>query len=308
MRLAPLALAAALLAAPAAAEPPKVVVSIKPLHSLVGAAMDGVGEPKLLAPPAASEHSFSLRPTDARALQEADLVFWIGPELEGFLAKSVRALPRSARVVTLSEAPGIALLARREGGTWEAHGREHDHGKARPGAAGEADLHVWLDPRNAARIVAIAAGRLSEADPPNAARYAANADRAGRALDALDAELAAILAPVRSRPFIVFHDAYQYLERRYGLNAVGSVTASPERKPSARRMHEIRGKIQRLEAVCVFSEPQFDEGLVRAVAEGAYARTAALDHLGLAAPDGFAGYAETMRRLARALAGCLAPG
>lgn len=302
-----LALLIVLFAAVAArAEAPKVVVSIKPLHALVGAAMEGIGQPRLLVPPAASEHSFSLRPSDARALQSADLAFWVGPELESFLAKSIRAAPRRVRVVSLAAAPGMELLALREGGAWEAH--EHEHDKAKGGPVGEEqDMHLWLDPANAARIVAVAAAALAEADPANAARYAENAGRAQQAISALDAELAATLAPVRARPFIVFHDAYQYLERRYGLNAVGSVTVSPERKPSARRMHEIRGKIVRAEAACVFSEPQFDEGLVRAAVGGTSARTAALDHLGVGAPDGLAGYAQMMRGLARTLADCLAP-
>jgi len=294
----------------ARAEAPKVVVSIKPLHALVGAAMEGIGQPYLLVPPAASEHSFSLRPSDARALQSADLVFWVGPELESFLAKSIRAASRRVRVVSLAEAPGMELLALREGGAWEQHRHEHkhEHDKAKGGPAGEErDMHLWLDPANAARIVAAAAAALGEADPAHAARYAENAGRAQQAIASLDAELAAIFAPVRTRPFIVFHDAYQYLERRYGLNAVGSVTVSPERKPSARRMHEIRGKIVRAEAACVFSEPQFDEGLVRAAVGGTPARTAALDHLGVGAPDGLAGYAQMMRGLARSLAGCLVP-
>jgi zinc transport system substrate-binding protein len=296
-------------AAPAAAAP-KVVVSIKPLHALVGAAMEGVGEPTLLVPPTASEHSFSLRPSDARALQEADLVFWVGPQLESFLAKAIGGLPKQERVVPLAEASGVALLDLREGGAWEAHDHDHGHahGKAKSGAArAERDMHIWLDPANAARIVAAAAEKLAATDPANAARYAQNAARAETAIAALDAELEAILAPVRARPFIVFHDAYQYLERRYRLNAVGSITVSPERKPSAKRLHAIRGKIVRSEAVCVFSEPQFDAGLVRTVIAGTPARTASLDHLGVGAPDGLSGYAEMMRGLARTLADCLRP-
>lgn len=299
-----------LFAASARAEAPKVVVSIKPLHALVGAVMEGVGEPKLLVPPAATEHSFSLRPSDARALQSADLVFWVGEDLESFLAKSIRALPARARIVALAEAPGMTLLALREGGAWEPHEDEREHEEAKGGggpAHEEQDMHLWLDPANAGRIVAIAAATLSEADPANAARYAQNAGRAQQAIAALDAELAAIFEPVRERPFIVFHDAYQYLERRYRLNAAGSVTVSPERKPSAKRMHEIRGKIARLGSACVFSEPQFDEGLVRAAIGGTPARTASLDHLGVGAPDGVAGYAQMMRGLARTLADCLAP-
>ena len=167
-------------------------------------------------------------------------------------------------------------------------------------------MHVWLDVDNAARIAGAAAQRLSAVDPANAARYAANARAVAERLAALDAELRSLFAPVRSAPFIVFHDAYQYLERRYGLNAVGSVTVSPERKPSARRLREIRRTIAERGAVCVFGEPQFDAGLVRTAIEGTPARAAALDHLGVDAPAGADGYFAMMRKLGRTLADCLA--
>jgi zinc transport system substrate-binding protein len=293
----------------ALAEAPKVVVTVKPVHALVAGVMEGVGEPRLLVPAAASEHSFSLKPSDAKALQSADLVFWVGEGLESFLARPLAALSARARVVALSQARGMTLLPHRAGGSWEEHEDDHghadDHGQA--AADGEADMHIWLDPDNAARIIAVAADALAAADPGNAARYVENARQAQQRIAALDVELTAIFAPVREQPFIVFHDAYQYLERRFGLHAVGSVTVSPERKPSAKRMHEIRLKILELKAACVFSEPQFDEGLVRAVIGGTPARTAALDHLGVGVPDGLAGYAEMMRGLARTIAGCLDP-
>lgn len=291
-----------LLAAGAArADAPKVVASVKPVHALVAGVMEGVGAPRLLVPAVASEHSFRLKPSDARALDAADLVFWVGEGLESFLAKPLAALAGDARVIELAAAPGMVLLPRREGGAWEEGDAPspggHDHGAM--------DMHIWLDPANAARIVAVAADALAAADPGHAARYAANARALQAEIAALDDELRALFAPVRSRPFVVFHDAYQYLERRYGLNAVGSVTVSPERKPSVRRLSEIRRKIVELNAACVFSEPQFDAGLVRTAVEGTAARTAALDHLGIGSPDGAEGYLHTMRQLARTLAGCL---
>lgn len=300
-----LAIALVLAAAAARAEPPKVVVTIKPAHALVSGVMEGLGEPRLLVPPAASEHSFSLKPSDAKALQTADLVFWIGEGLESFMAKPLAALAADARVVALSRAPGVALLARREAGAWEAHEEPHGHGHGHADSHGEADMHLWLDPGNAAHMAAAVAAALSATDPANAGRYEANARALQARLAALDAELGAAFAPVGAQPFVVFHDAYQYLERRYRLNAVGSVTVSPERKPSARRLHEIRRKIVELGAACVFSEPQFDAALVRAVADGTPARTAALDHLGIDAPPDADGYFQMMRVLAGALTGCL---
>lgn len=305
-----LALLAVAAPALAAADPPKVVVTIKPLQALVAGVMAGRGEPRLLVPPGASEHSFSLKPSDAKALRAADLVFWVGEGLESFMARPIAALPGGARVVTLAEADGMTLLAHREGGAWEAHDDDHEHhghhGHEEAEDADEADMHLWLDPRNAARIVAVAAEALAAVDPGEAARYRENARALQERLAALDAELEAAFAPVRERPFIVFHDAYQYLERRYGLNAVGSVTVSPERRPSAKRLAEIRRKIVAEQAVCVFSEPQFDAGLVRAAIEETPARSAALDHLGVGAPAGAEGYFATMRRLAGDLVGCLA--
>ena len=304
-----LVVAFVLLAAAAKAEAPRVVVTVKPIHALVAGVMEGLGVPKLLVPPAASEHSFSLKPSDAKALQEADLVFWVGVGLESFMAKPLQALPRDARIIELSRAPGVVLLAHREGGAWEAHEQAHGHGHGHThglaASRDEADLHLWLDPDNARRIVALAAEALAAADPANAARYGANARGLDARLAQLDAELRAILAPVASTSFVVFHDAYQYLERRYGLNAVGSVVVSPERKPSARRLAEIRRKIVDLRAACVVSEPQFDSALARAVAEGASARTASLDHLGIDAPEGADGYFHMMRGLASTLADCL---
>jgi zinc transport system substrate-binding protein len=306
MRAASLALIALLLrAAPAAAEPPRVVASIKPVHALVAAVMEGIGVPALLVPGNASPHLYSLRPSDAQRLAEAQLVFWIGPVHEAFLAKPLAALGDGARAVTLAEAPGVTLLRAREGGVWE--GGAHDHASERRGHdSAEEDGHLWLDPGNAKAIVAAAARALAAADPANGARYRANAARTQEALSALDARLGALLAPVKTVPYLVFHDAYQYLERRYGLAAAGAITVAPERKPGARRVKEIRARIAAAGVACVFAEPQFEPGLVRTLVEGTGARTGVLDPLGADLAEGPGLYAAMMERLAGALARCLA--
>lgn len=290
-----------LTAAPAVAAP-KVVASLKPLHSLVAGVMAGLGEPGLLIAGGGSPHGASLRPSQARALSKADLVFWVGAELEGALIKPIAALAGGARVVALAEAPGLTLLEAREGGRWEAH----DEG---PGEAadGPRDLHLWLDPDNGRRIIDVAAQALSAADPANAALYHRNAADMTTRLEALDRELAARLAAARSRPFVVFHDAYQYFERHYGLNAAGAITVNPERPPGARRLREIRAKIGELGAVCLFSEPQFEPALVDTVIQGTAARTGTLDPLGAALPAGPEAYFELLRGLAGALTTCLTP-
>ena len=291
------------LASPALAEAPKVVASIKPVHSLVASVMAGVGEPALIVRGAASPHTYAMKPSDAKALASADLVFWVGPELEGFLAKPLEANARKAQAVELLEAPGIALLDAREGGAWDAHGHGHAHGHKN--AHEEVNTHIWLDPGNARAMVAAIAEALSAKDPANATVYTANAAHTVQAIDALDAELKAALAPVAGKPFVVFHDAYRYFEAHYGLAGVGAITVNPERRPSAKRLSEIRAKITSLDAVCVFAEPQFEPTLVETVVGGTRARKGVLDPEGADLTDGPGLYSALMRNLAAALKGCL---
>lgn len=290
------------LPAPAFAAP-ETVVSIKPIHSLVGAAMEGLGEPTLLLPPGASPHTYALRPSDARRLGNAELIVWVGEELEAFLRKPLSLRAGKARIVTLIEDADLELL------TGGGDGHEHDDGHGRHddhGHAGSVDVHVWLDSRNARRIVDRVAAVLGELDPPNASRYEANARLAGQRLMELDAEIHRILAPVRAAPYVVFHDAYRYFERRYGTNPVGAITPNPERQPGAGSLARIQRKIVATGARCVFSEPQFQPALVRAVTRGTDARSGVLDPLGAAAaPDGIEGYLTLMRQLAHSLRRCL---
>ena len=308
-----LALAAALTASPALAEGPKVVASIKPVHSLVAAVMEGVAEPALIVRGAASPHTYAMKPSDAKALAAADLVFWIGPELEGFLDKPVTANAKKATSVTLLEAPGVTLLDAREGGAWEAHDHghehkhDHDHKHAHEDEHGhdEVNTHIWLSPANARAMVAAIAEALSAKDPANAAAYTANAERTARSIDALDAELKTMLAPVAGKPFVVFHDAYQYFEAQYGLNGVGAITVNPERRPSAKRLSEIRAKIGGLGAACVFAEPQFEPALVNTIVEGTPAKKGVLDPEGADLKDGPGLYPALMRNIAASLKDCL---
>jgi len=296
-----IALLLALLPGLAQAEP-RVAASIPPVHSLVAGVMDGVAAPTLLVPPTASAHSFSLRPSEARSLAQADLVFWIGPAYETFLEKPLAALAQSDKLVRLEDAPGLTLLKARGGGAWDAH-HDHDHG-AKPDDH-DVDGHMFLDIDNAKAMVAAIATALTAADAGNAPRYRANAGTLLAALDALDTELRTTLTPVRGTPFIVFHDAYQYFDKRYGLSAVGSITVSPERQPGARRLQALRKKIGQLQAVCVFAEPQFEPTLMQTVVAGTKAKTGVLDYLGAGIPAGPNHYPETMRALARSLTDCL---
>ncbi|EWY40509.1 zinc transporter [Skermanella stibiiresistens SB22] len=313
------------------AEPPKVLTSIKPIHSLVAGVMRGVAEPGLLVKGAASPHAFSLRPSDARALDQADLVFWVGEDLETFLEKPIESLGKKAHVVPLMEAPRVKLLPTREGGAWEPHVHEegeeneehgehaehagaghdhdHDHGHGHDHHEhGGKDAHVWLDVANARAMVAAISAELVEHDAANAERYKANAKDLSERLTALDAELKTTLEPVKDRPYVVFHDAYHYVEARYGLNAVGAITVSPDQRPSAQRLSQLRAKISSLDATCVFAEPQFEPTLVGTVVEGTKARKGVLDPLGADLPDGPDLYFQLMRGLAGSLVSCLKAG
>ena len=307
--LAPFAvLATALLTTPAWAAP-SVVASIKPVHSLVAAVMAGVGEPALIVKGAASPHTYALKPSDASALESADIVFWTGHGLELFLSDALESLASTATVVELADAPGITLLPVREGGAFEPHadeGEDHDHADDHAhDLHEEGDMHFWLDPENAKLMVAQIADTLAAADPDNAAAYQDNADAERRKLDALESEIAATLAPVKDKPFIVFHDAYQYFEARFGLNLAGSITVIPDTMPGAARIDELKAKLTNLGPACVFAEPNFAPSIISAITEGSEARSGTLDPEGSALPEGAELYPDLLRALAASLADCL---
>ncbi len=299
-----------------------VVVSIKPLHSLVASVMGDTGSPHLIVRGAASPHTYSMRPSDAAALEKADVVFWIGHGLEAFLDKPLDAFGGKAEIVAIAEQPGLALLPQREGGPFEAHSHgdeDHDHDAEHDDHAHEQhaheehghdalDMHLWLDPQNAAAAVGVIEDALAKADPGNAAAYAANADALRDHLAVLGTQIDAELAPVRGKPFIVFHDAYQYFEKRFGVTAAGSITVSPEVMPGAERIAAIRDRIASAGAACVFAEPQFEPRLVQTLIDGTSARAGVLDPEGGALTEGPDLYFDLMKGLSSSLAACLAGG
>ncbi|WP_026613781.1 zinc ABC transporter substrate-binding protein ZnuA [Ensifer aridi] len=316
-----------LLSSPAWAEAPNVVVSIKPIHSLVASIMQGVGEPALIVEGGASPHTYSMKPSNAAALQAANVVFWVGHGFEAFLDKPLDALGSGAKVVELGEAPGIEKLKFREGGAFEAHNDEHEEGHgagaheaeeaghenhaAEAGehghdhAEGEFDMHMWLDPMNAKAMAAEIEKTLSEADPANAAAYKANLEKFNARIDALDKSLAETVAPVRDKPFVVFHDAYQYFEHRYKVRVAGSITVSPEVLPGAERLSEIHAKIEELGATCVFAEPQFEPKLISVVIEGTPAKSGTLDPEAASLEPGPDLYFQLMENIGTSLKECL---
>jgi len=310
--LAPLTLLTTALLSTSAFAAPNVVTSIKPVHSLVAAVMSGVGEPTLIVKGSASPHTYALKPSDAGALESADIVFWTGHGMELFLVDALETLAAQSTVVELAEAPGIALLPVREGGTFEPHEEEahddhedhevHDHAHDEHG---EGDMHFWLDPENAKLMVVQIATTLAGADPENASTYQSNAEAEMVRLDELQAELAAMLAPVADKPFIVFHDAYQYFEARFGLDVVGSVTVTPDVMPGAARIDELKTKLSELGATCVFAEPNFEPTIISAITEGSAAKSGILDPEGGALAEGRELYPDLLRHLATSLVDCL---
>lgn len=288
--------------------PGGVVVTVKPLHSLVQGVMGDTAEATLLVTGTASPHGFSLKPSQVGALQAATVVFYIDETMETFLKNALDSLPDTVRKLRLSQADGIVLLERRDSGAWEAedHHGGHSHHAGEEHGDEAHNMHLWLDPRNAVKMVRAINETLAGIYPENAALYTANAARLIARLGALDEELAGRLAPVRDRPFVVLHDAYPYFEARYGLTAVGSLTLEPDSPASAKKLKEIRHKLEATGARCLFREPQFSDRLLRTAAEGLDVNIGTLDPLGGELEPGADLYFILMRTLAGNLADCLA--
>ena len=255
---------------------PSVVVSVKPLHAIVAAVMTGVALPRLLVKGGASPHDYAMRPSDAAALHDAELIVWVGETFELFLAKPLEALAGDAEVVSLMKLAG----------------------------AGE-DPHIWLDPDNARKIAQRVAAALSTLDPDNRDRYQSNTAAFSARLDVLDAALRATLATVVDQPYLVYHDAYGAFERRYGLARVAAITVNPQRKPGAKSIAALKELIRETGARCLFGEPQFTPALLGALIEDSTARIGELDPLGATLRPGPEAYFTLMRNLADSLRECL---
>ena len=276
----------------------RVAATIKPVYSLVASVMDGVGQPDLLIGGGESPHTHAVRPSEARAMERADLIFWIGPALEVSFVKPMAALGRG-RAVALIDAPGIGILPVRPADP------VGEAGAARVNAG--PDPHIWMDPENARVMVRAIAQALSAADPAHASRYAANAAATDQRLAGLEAQIAERVAPVRGVSFIVFHDALQYFERRFGLASLGAITLSPDRAPGAKRIRELHQLAASGQVRCIFTEPQFEPAIVRTIISGTKVKSGTLDDIGAELPAGPDLYSEVLWHLAENLRGCLLP-
>lgn len=277
-----------LLAAPLAAAAPAVLVSVKPLQMVAAGVSAGVGEPELLIPAEASPHGYALKPSQALRLHGAKLVFWVGPGLESQLAASLRALPAGVRVESVLSWPELAALPSR--------GQDGAHGH------GALDAHVWLDPARAAKLVRRMGAVLAEVDPGQASAYAANAAALAARFEALDAELAARLKPLAGRRFWVYHDGYQYFERRYGLTLAGALNQNPELPLKPAALLRLDGERQ---ARCLFLDAQYRQTSLARMLSGLDLRLVELDPMGRALAADASGYEALLRGMAEGFAGCL---
>jgi zinc transport system substrate-binding protein len=288
-----------LLIGPAQAEV-RVLTSIKPLQLIAAAVQDGVAIPEVLLPPGASPHNYALRPSDVRKVQSVDLLYWIGPDMEGFLPRVLNG--RTLPSVAVQDLPGMKLrrfAADSHSHAEEADEHDHDH---RPGSL---DAHLWLSPVNARVIADKMAADLSDADPANAERYQSNAKAFDARLDALDQRLKKRLASVEGKPYFVFHEAFDYFEDAYGLKHTGVFSVAAEVQPGAQHVAAMRARLQEVGKTCVFSEPPLRPRLAETLVAGLPVKLAELDALGGYTPATAQGYEQVLEKLGNDLAGCL---
>ena len=282
-----------------------IVVTIKPLHSLVTGVVGNTAKTHLMVSGNQSPHGFKFKPSQVKLLNNSAVVFYIGDTFETFMEKAFDNIPSNVVKVPVAEKARLKLLPYREGGPWEEDKHEgHDHGHEGHHDEDGGDMHAWLDPDNAIKMIKAITRELSKVYPENRDIYKANARSYVQKIIALDSELSAALSNSKEFPFIVFHDAYQYFEKHYGLNGVGSITFDPHDFPSPKRLKEIRGKLNEMSAACVFSEPQFSDRLVRTVIKGTSAKTALIDPLGSNIKAGPNLYFELLSEMAGSFKRC----
>ena len=319
-----LAAGMAMIGGVALSDTPKVAVDISPVHSLVSRVMLGVGTPDLIVQAGASPHGYTLRPSEAKALQDAQMVFWMGESLSPWMEGALDTLSRDATIITLLERDETILLEFREGALFEEHDHDDhgdekhddhkhdDHGDEKHDdheghddhGHGSHDPHAWLSPDNAKIWLNLIASQLSIADPENAGTYFANAAAGRVEIDALKAEVSSLLESIRGKKFIVFHDAYQYFEKTFDISASGAISLGDASKPSPARVAEIQGRIQEESIDCVLSEPQFNKGLVATVMAGSNAKTSVIDPLGVGLTPGPDLYSHLIRSMGKSLVDC----
>ena len=309
----------------------KVVTSIKPIHSLSSYIMDGVGSPGLIVDGYNSPHSFQLKPSHAKMLEQADIIFWIGEDLENFLEKPLDTIAKKAEKIELLEIKGIKKLKFRERNIFEEHDdhghdakkeehdddgdhghdakkEEHDddddhghdakkeeHDDHEGHGHGEYDPHIWLDPINAKVILNEITEHLIENDSKNASTYRSNLAKALAEIDKLIIDV--ITETNTDLSYVVFHDAYQYYENRFNVNILGAMTVNPDVMPGAEQIHEIHEVIEHDNVSCILSEPQFNPDIIKSIAKDTNVKTGVLDPLGANLKPGKDLYFDLIRNM-----------
>ena len=312
-----------------ASETKGVITTIQPINSLVSAVIGNTGKTTSLIPADISPHEYKLRPSDAKKMQEANIIFFVSNHLESGVTKVFKNLPKNIKIIDLLEETGIEHLAIRDNEAWERHdhhghgdhddhdkhGKKHDdhddhdkHGKKHDDHddhESKDDVHIWLSPDNAIKIVKKVNKELSLLFPDNANKYKENSNKIINKINNLKSKLTKDLAPIKDKPYVVFHDAYQYFEKTFDLNAVGSVALEGDIASSPKQISFIKNKIKKLNASCVFQEPQFDSKLVKIVVEGTNAQIGTLDPLGvnISGKENF--YIQLLKNMAKSLKECL---
>lgn len=268
---------------------PHIIVSIKPFYNICANVMQGAGTPQLLLTKNASPHDYQLKPSDAKLIDSADLVIWGGPELEGYLHKSVNSL--AAKELNLAAIPGLDLLPLRTSINWQHDCQHHGHSHAHEHCEHNVyDTHFWLDPDNAIIIASAIATRLGEIDPKHAQLYAQNATEFAKKINLQKHKWKQELAPYKKDPYIVSHDAFQYFNTYFGLDGVGSITLHPEVPPSIQRIQQIQKLLVQEKVRCIFSEPQFNYKIIDTLIAGTIVHKGELDPLGQDKDLGSNGY------------------
>ena len=300
------------------ADVPNVVADIAPVHSLVSMVMKGIGEPQLLIPQNASPHHYAMRPSEAKALQEANLVVYLGHDMTPWLEPLFETVAASADALDLSEVDGVLQLSYREGPVFDDH-EGHDHEEEghddhddHEGHDDHAhhdhdgnDPHMWLDPVNAIVWLDAIASELGHIDPENAARYRANANTAKEEISHEIHHIEDHLKSVQGKGFLVFHDAYQYFENRFGISATGSISLGDASKPNAKRLRELKHHFEEEGIHCVLSEPQYSSKLIDSVFGGFKPHIGEADPIGVDLELGSGLYLELLENLASGIAECV---
>ena len=288
-------------------KPISVVASIKPIHSLVAAVMGDIGTPHLLLEAPSSAHHFTLKPSQARSLQAADIVFWVGPTMEQPLTKALATLAPQAQTLPLIESAGLVLInfdkvtPAHEKHDHEKHDNHDEHAKHDDHLI---NPHIWLDPQNAKIMLGVMAARLAKADPENASTYAANADSMAARLATLETDIASQLASYSAAKFLVLHDAHVYFERRFGLRNYGAITTEPDVMPTASRVKALRDELREHRFDCIFTEPFLGQKAVALIAEGSKVSIGTLDPIASNLPAGAQLYPDLLMSYAKALQSC----